>query len=56
MEFSDKTKKVVFIIFYTFITILLVINSIRSKLIIDISYTTIFVCIYFKYLYRTILG
>lgn len=55
MEFNEKTRKVVFIILYTIITILLVLNTIRSKLIVDIVYSLIFLFLYLKYLFRLVI-
>lgn len=54
MEFDDRSKRIVFIIFYTMLTTLLVLNAINSKVLVDIFYTVIFVCIYLKYIFITI--
>lgn len=52
MEFNEKTRKVLFVIFYTFITILLVLNTIKSRLLVDMVYSLIFIILYLKYLYK----
>lgn len=54
MGFNDETKRMFFIMFYTIVTTLLVLNTINSKLLVDMFYTAIFVCIYLKYLYVTV--
>lgn len=51
MIISDKLRKKLFLTLYTVVTALLIINTIRFKLLIDAVYTIIFVCIYLRYIY-----
>lgn len=52
MKFNEKTRKVLFVIFYTLITILLILNAIKSRLLVDMVYSLIFIILYLKYLYK----
>ncbi len=54
MKLNTKKKQIIFIILYTIITIVLILNAFSSKLLIDILYTLLFLGIYLKYLYRSI--
>lgn len=51
MIISDELRNKLFLTIYTVVTVLLIINTIRFKLLIDIIYTVIFVCIYLRYVY-----
>lgn len=51
MIISDKLRKKLFLILYTVVSALLIVNAIRLKLLIDVIYTIIFVCIYLRYVY-----
>ena len=51
MKISDKLRKRLFLTLYTVVTALLIINTIRFKILVDAIYTVIFVCIYLRYVY-----
>lgn len=54
MKIKTNTKNILFLTIYTIITTMLIINTVRYKLIVDIVYTAIFIVIYLRYLYTNI--
>lgn len=56
MKFNKKARKILFIILYSFIMVLLVFNTLKSKLLADIVYSSIFIILYLKYLYKLVLN
>lgn len=54
MKFKISKKNMLFLTIYTIITTMLIINTVRYKLLVDIIYTAIFIGIYFRYLYINI--
>lgn len=54
MKLKINTKNMLFLTIYTLITTMLIINTIRYKLIVDMIYTVIFIGIYLRYLYINI--
>lgn len=54
MKIKTNKKDLLFLTIYTLIATMLIINTIRYKLMVDIIYTIIFMAIYFRYLYVNI--
>lgn len=54
MRLKVSKKDMLFLTIYTLIATMLIINTIRYKLVVDIIYTIIFMVIYFRYLYVNI--
>lgn len=54
MQFNDKTRKVIFVVIYTMIATMLIINAVKFKILIDILYTIGFMLIYIRTLYTII--
>lgn len=51
MIINDRLRKRLFLVMYSLVTALLIVNAIRFKILIDTIYTIIFVCIYIRYVY-----
>lgn len=54
MKMKINKKDILFLTIYTLIATMLIINTVRYKLIVDIIYTIIFMAIYLRYLYINI--
>lgn len=54
MQFNDKTRKVIFVVIYTMITAILIINAVKYNILIDILYSIIFTLIYIRTIYTMI--
>lgn len=54
MRLKVNKKDILFLTIYTLISTMLIINTIRYKLVVDVIYTVIFMFIYFRYLYVNI--
>lgn len=54
MKLKSNKNSIIFLAIYTLITTMLIINTIKYKLVVDAIYTIIFITIYIRYLYINI--
>lgn len=56
MIFKNNMKRMLFLAVYTLVVAVLIINTVKHKLVIDLIYTIIFTSVYIRYLYKTIVN
>lgn len=56
MIFKNNVRKMLFLVVYTLIVTMLIINTVKHKLVIDMVYTIIFTSVYIRYLYKNVLN
>ena len=52
MIFKNNIRRMLFLVVYTLVVAVLIINTVKHKLVIDLIYTIIFTFVYVRYLYK----